>query len=54
MMKKEISSMKWAFIYTLDDPADEMRIDTIGTLTCVGLPASKPRRRLHGNWSAMA
>ncbi|HEY5810900.1 MAG TPA: DUF6506 family protein [Povalibacter sp.] len=30
--------MKWAFIYTLDDPTDEMRIDTIGTLTCVGIP----------------
>ena len=30
--------MKWAFIYTLDSPSDPIRTDTIGTLTCVGIP----------------
>ena len=29
---------KWAFIYTLDEPAAERRIDTIGSLVCVGVP----------------
>src|SRR5215469_9421606 len=29
--------MKWAFIYTLDDPAVEPRIDVIGSLVCVGV-----------------
>lgn len=29
--------MKWAFIYTLDDPAEPTRIDRIGTLVCVGI-----------------
>jgi len=28
---------KWAFIYTLDDSSAERRIDTIGSLVCVGL-----------------
>lgn len=30
--------MKWAFIYTLDEPATKPRFDTIGSLTCVGVP----------------
>lgn len=30
--------MKWAFIYTLDDPSDPLRIDHVGTLVCVGVP----------------
>lgn len=42
--------MKWGFIYTLDDPGDSMRIDIIGTLTCVGVPdiaaAPEAARRL--------
>lgn len=29
--------MKWAFIYTLDHPDDEPRIDRIGPLVCVGV-----------------
>ena len=29
--------MKWAFIYTLDEPASEPRIDTLGSLTCIGV-----------------
>lgn len=29
--------MKWAFIYMLDDPSDEQRIDRIGTFVCVGV-----------------
>ena len=29
---------KWAFIYTLDDPSAERRIDRIGSLVCVGIP----------------
>src|SRR3974377_290229 len=29
--------MKWAFIYTLDDPADEPRIDVVGSLVCAGV-----------------
>lgn len=29
--------MKWGFIYTLDDPSAASRIDTIGTLICVGV-----------------
>lgn len=29
--------MKWAFMYTLDEPASEPRIDTIGSLTCIGV-----------------
>ena len=35
--------MKWAFIYTLDDPTDETRIDRVGTLVCVGV------RKLYGD-----
>ncbi len=42
--------MKWGFIYTLDDPSAESRVDTIGTLICVGIPslaqASDAARRL--------
>ena len=30
--------MKWAFIYTLDDPSAEPRVDRIGSLVCVGVP----------------
>ncbi|MGH8178828.1 MAG: DUF6506 family protein [Steroidobacter sp.] len=30
--------MKWGFIYTLDDPSADSRVDTIGTLVCVGIP----------------
>jgi hypothetical protein len=30
---------KWAFIYTLDEPGARTRIDTLGTLICVGVPA---------------
>lgn len=30
---------KWGFIYTLDDGSTSTRIDTIGTLICVGVPA---------------
>ena len=29
--------MKWAFIYTLDDPSAEARIDVIGSLVCAGV-----------------
>jgi hypothetical protein len=29
--------MKWAFIYTLDDPAAQARSDVIGSLVCVGI-----------------
>lgn len=29
--------MKWAFMYTLDEPASESRIDTMGSLICVGV-----------------
>ena len=29
--------MKWAFIYTLDDPAEPPRMENIGTLVCVGV-----------------
>jgi predicted polyphosphate/ATP-dependent NAD kinase len=29
--------VKWAFIYTLDEPAAEQRIDTLGSLVCVGV-----------------
>jgi len=29
--------MKWAFIYTLDDPSTAPRIDVIGSLVCVGV-----------------
>jgi len=29
--------MKWGFIYTLDDASVTTRIDTIGSLTCVGV-----------------
>jgi len=29
--------MKWAFIYTLDDPSAEPRIEVIGSLVCVGV-----------------
>jgi hypothetical protein len=31
--------MKWAFIYTLDDPSAEPRIDLIGSLVCAGIPS---------------
>jgi predicted polyphosphate/ATP-dependent NAD kinase len=31
--------MKWAFIYTLDDPSAEPRIDVIGSLVCAGIPS---------------
>jgi len=30
---------KWAFIYTLDEPATGPRIDVIGSLVCVGVPS---------------
>jgi hypothetical protein len=29
--------MKWAFFYTLDEPNAGTRLDTMGTLTCVGI-----------------
>lgn len=29
--------MKWAFIYTLDEPGTEPRIDEIGSLICAGV-----------------
>lgn len=29
--------MKWGFIYTLDDPTAAERLDTVGTLVCVGI-----------------
>lgn len=29
--------MKWAFIYTLDDPASPPRFDTLGEMSCVGI-----------------
>jgi len=29
--------VKWAFIYTLDEPAAEQRVDTLGSLVCVGV-----------------
>jgi Family of unknown function (DUF6506) len=30
--------MKWAFIYTLDDPAEQTRTNVLGTMICVGVP----------------
>jgi predicted polyphosphate/ATP-dependent NAD kinase len=30
---------RWAFIYTLDEPGVGKRVDTIGPLTCVGVPS---------------
>jgi Family of unknown function (DUF6506) len=30
--------MRWAFIYTLDDPGEPTRIDTLGELVSVGVP----------------
>ena len=30
--------MRWAFIYTLDEPGLSKRVDTIGPLTCIGVP----------------
>jgi len=30
--------MQWGFIYTLDDPGSELRVDTIGNMVCVGVP----------------
>jgi len=32
--------MKWAFIYTLDEPSEKSRTDTIGTMVCVGVPSA--------------
>jgi hypothetical protein len=32
------SMMKWAFLYTLDEPGMGKRVDTIGPLICVGVP----------------
>jgi predicted polyphosphate/ATP-dependent NAD kinase len=32
---------KWAFIYTLDEPAAEPRIDVIGSLVCAGVPSAQ-------------
>ena len=29
---------KWGFIYTLDAPADQPRVDRLGTLIAVGVP----------------
>jgi predicted polyphosphate/ATP-dependent NAD kinase len=29
--------MKWAFIYTLDDPSEPERRDTVGSLLCIGV-----------------
>ncbi|MBX7158449.1 MAG: hypothetical protein K1X66_08710 [Verrucomicrobiae bacterium] len=29
--------MKWGFIYTLDNPSEKQRIDTIGEMVCVGV-----------------
>jgi predicted polyphosphate/ATP-dependent NAD kinase len=29
--------MKWAFMYTLDEPASAPRVDTIGSLQCIGV-----------------
>jgi predicted polyphosphate/ATP-dependent NAD kinase len=29
--------MKWAFIYTLDEPAEPERRDTTGSLVCIGV-----------------
>jgi hypothetical protein len=29
---------KWGFIYTLDDDSEAIRVDTIGTMICVGVP----------------
>jgi hypothetical protein len=31
--------MKWAFIYTLDDPGEAQRRDDLGTFVCIGLPS---------------
>ena len=30
--------MRWAFIYTLDNPGEPARIDTLGELVSVGVP----------------
>lgn len=30
--------MKWAFIYALDSASERKRVDTLGTLVCVGIP----------------
>jgi predicted polyphosphate/ATP-dependent NAD kinase len=29
--------VRWAFIYTLDEPAAEQRIDILGSFVCVGV-----------------
>jgi len=29
--------LKWAFIYTLDDPSEQQRVDRLGSLVCVGV-----------------
>lgn len=29
--------MKWAFIYTLDDPAEPSRRDVLGSMICIGV-----------------
>ena len=31
--------IKWAFMYTLDEPASEPRTDTLGSLICNGVPS---------------
>lgn len=31
--------MTWAFIYTLDEPTTEPRIDKIDSLICIGVPS---------------
>jgi hypothetical protein len=33
--------MKWAFIYTLDNPAESERRDEIGSLVCVGVRSAE-------------
>lgn len=38
--------MIWAFIYTLDEPTNEPRIDKIDSLICVGVPSVSDAPRL--------
>jgi hypothetical protein len=40
--------MKWAFMYTLDEPAGEPRIDTMGSLICVGVSSVSEAPSLAG------
>lgn len=44
--------MKWAFIYTLDDPGEQARTDVLGTMICVGVPSVEEGVRAAGKLAA--